>query len=434
MFEKNGGEIYVVGGAVRDLLLGKEVKDWDFATNLTPEKMKGLFAKNSFCNNRFGTLSIVGKDKEIFEVTTYRKEVGYSDKRHPDKIIWGKRLEDDLARRDFTINALALDSQGKEVIDLYEGREDLAKKLIRAVGSADKRFGEDALRMMRAVRIAASLGFRIEKKTFEAMVKNARLIRQVAGERISHELFLILLSPTPADGIKLLHNCGLLAEIIPELLAGIGMEQKGHHIDDVWTHNLKTLANCQSRNPVTRLACLLHDVDKAVVVRGEGENRTFHNHEVSGARTAVRIGKRLRLSNKQLDLLFRLVRWHMFTASEKQTDRAIRRLIRNVTVEYIGEMIDMRRADRVGSGARETSWRWELFKKRVVEVQKQPFSIKDLKVNGKDVMRVLKIKPGREVGKVLESLFAEVEENVKLNKRELLLEKIKKISKITERS
>jgi len=430
VFEKNGGEIYVVGGAVRDLLLGRKVKDWDFATNLTPEKMKKLFAKNSFCNNRFGTLSIVGKDKEIFEVTTYRKEVGYSDKRHPDKVIWGKKLKDDLARRDFTINALALDNRGEKVIDLYGGRKDLEKKLIRAVGSANKRFEEDALRMIRAVRIAAILGFTIEKETFEAIVKKASSIKQVAGERVCHELFLILLSPTPADGIKLLHNCGLLAEIMPELLAGIGLEQKGHHIDDVWTHNLKTLASCQSQNPVTRLAGLLHDVDKAVVVKGEGKDRTFYNHEVSGARTAVRIGKRLRLSNKQLDLLFRLVRWHMFTASEKQTDKAIRRLIRNVTVEYMGEMIALRRADRVGSGARETSWRWELFKKRIVEVQKQPFSIKDLKVNGKDVMKVLKIKPGRKVGEVLESLFAEVEEDVKLNKREVLMEKIKKIKKM----
>jgi len=428
VFEKNRGEIYVVGGAVRDLLLGRKVKDWDFATNFTPEKMKKLFAKNSFCNNRFGTLSIVGKNKEIFEVTTYRKEVGYSDKRHPDKVIWGESLEDDLARRDFTINALALDSRGKKVIDLYEGREDLKKKLIRAVGSADRRFGEDALRMMRAVRIAAYLGFTIEKKTFEAIIKNAALIKQVAGERICYELFLILLSPAPADGIKLLHNCGLLAEIIPELLAGVGMDQKGHHIYDVWTHNLNTLANCQSRNPVTRLACLLHDVDKAVVVRGDGKERTFYNHEVSGARTAVRVGKRLRLSNKQLDLLFRLVRWHMFTASEKQTDKAIRRLIRNVTAEYMGEMIALRRADRVGSGARETSWRWELFKKRIVEVQKQPFSIKDLKVDGKDVMRVLGIKPGRKVGKVLDSLFTQVEEDVKLNKRKILLRKLEQIS------
>lgn len=427
VFEKNGGEIYVVGGAIRDLLVGRQVKDWDFATNLTPEEMKKLFPKNSFCNNRFGTLSIVGEDKEIFEVTTYRKEVGYSDKRHPDKVVWGKKLEDDLARRDFTINALAVDSSGEEVIDLYEGQKDLEKKMIRAVGRADKRFEEDALRMIRAVRIAASLGFVIEKKTFEAIVNKASSIKQVAGERISHELFLILLCPTPADGIKLLHNCGLLTQIMPELLAGIGLEQKGHHIDDVWTHNLKALASCQSQNPITRLAALLHDVDKAVVVRGEGRDRTFHNHEVSGARTAVRIGKRLRLSNKQLDLLFRLVRWHMFTASEKQTDKAIRRLIRNVTVEYIGEMIALRRADRVGSGAKETSWRWELFKKRIVEVQKQPFSIKDLKVNGKDVMRVLKIKPGRKVGEVLASLFAEVEEDVKLNKREVLMEKIKRL-------
>ena len=427
VFEKNGGEIYIVGGAVRDLLLGRRVKDWDFTTNFTPERMKKMFVKNSFYNNRFGTLSIVGDNNEIFEVTTYRKEVGYSDKRHPDKVIWGEKLEDDLIRRDFTINALAMDSGGEKVVDRCKGREDLKKKLIRAVGSADKRFEEDALRMMRAIRIAVDLGFTIEKKTFAAIIKNAKLIREVAGERICQELFLILQSPTPADGIKLLYDSGILAEIIPELLTGIGMAQKGHHVYDVWTHNLNTLDNCQSQNPVTRLACLLHDVDKAVVVKGEGKERTFYNHEVSGARTAVRIGKRLRLSKKQLDLLFRLVRWHMFTASEKQTDKAIRRLIRNVTVKNMGEMIALRRADRVGSGARETSWRWELFKKRVVEVQKQPFTIKDLKVNGKDVMRVLKMKPGRKVGEILEKLFAEVDNDPKLNKRELLIGKIKKL-------
>ena len=195
VFEKNGGEIYIVGGAVRDLLLGRRVKDWDFTTNFTPERMKKMFVKNSFYNNRFGTLSIVGDNNEIFEVTTYRKEVGYSDKRHPDKVIWGEKLEDDLIRRDFTINALAMDSGGEKVVDRCKGREDLKKKLIRAVGSADKRFEEDALRMMRAIRIAVDLGFTIEKKTFAAIIKNAKLIREVAGERICQELFLILQSP-----------------------------------------------------------------------------------------------------------------------------------------------------------------------------------------------------------------------------------------------
>jgi len=172
---------------------------------------------------------------------------------------------------------------------------------------------------------------------------------------------------------------------------------------------------------------LLHDVDKPKVAKGEGSAKTFHNHEVSGGRTANAIGKRLKLSNKELDMLFRLTRWHMFSGSEKQTDKAIRRLIRHVTPEYIDEMIALRRADRIGSGARESSWRWELYKKRIVEVQKQPFSIKDLKVNGEDVMKILKIKPGRKVGEVLTALFALVEEDSKLNKREILLKEILKM-------
>jgi putative nucleotidyltransferase with HDIG domain len=195
----------------------------------------------------------------------------------------------------------------------------------------------------------------------------------------------------------------------------------------VWTHNLKTLENCDTKDPVTKLACLLHDVGKPKSMIGEGEARTFHNHEIIGSRMAMVIGKRLKLSNKELEQLFKLVRWHMFTTEATQTDKAVRRFIRNVTLNYIDEMIALRRADRLGSGAKESSWRWELFKERIVEVQKQPFAIKDLKVNGKDVMEILKIKPSRKVGEVLESIFKEVEEKPELNEREVLLEKIKKI-------
>jgi putative nucleotidyltransferase with HDIG domain len=209
------------------------------------------------------------------------------------------------------------------------------------------------------------------------------------------------------------------------LLDGVEMAQKGHHINDVWTHNLKTLDNCQSKNPITRLAALLHDVGKPKSMKGKGEARTFHNHEIYGSRLAVKLGKRLKLSNKELDQLFRLVRWHMFTVQETQTDKAVRRFIRNVTPEYIDEMIDLRRADRLGSGSRETSWRWELFKKRIVEVQKQPFSVRDLKVNGKDVMEILTINPGPKVGEILNRIFKEVEEDPSLNNREILLEKIR---------
>lgn len=436
VFKNAGAEIYVVGGASRDLLLGRNVKDWDFTTNLTPEEMKKLFPKNSFCNNDFGTFSVVGSDKEIFEVTTFRTERGYSDSRHPDEVKWGKNLEEDLQRRDFTINAIALNfqfpisnDQKIEIIDLYNGQEDLKNKLIRTVGNSDERFREDALRMMRAVRIAVQIGFEIEEKTLESIKRNAKKINNIAGERIKDELFKILLSKNATKGIILLKDSGLLKEIMPELLEGIDVAQKGHHIDDVWTHNLKTLDNCESLNPITRLACLLHDVGKPWAMRGEGKERTFYNHEIVGSRIATGIGKRLRLSNKELDQLFRLTRWHMFTTEDFVTDSAVRRFIRNVTPEYVDEMITLRRADRLGSGARETSWRWELFKKRIVEVQKQPFSIKDLKVNGEDVMEILKIRPGRKVGEVLGNIFKEVDEKPELNKREILLEKIKEYGK-----
>ncbi|MFA6184958.1 MAG: HD domain-containing protein [Candidatus Shapirobacteria bacterium] len=422
-FKENGAEIYIVGGAVRDLLLKRSVKDWDFTSNLKPEEMQKIFPKNSFYNNKFGTISVVDGD-DIFEVTTFRTERGYSDARHPDEIKWGETLEEDLQRRDFTINAMVMDAN-KKVIDLYNGQKDLENRLIRTVGNPDERFGEDALRMMRAIRIAAQIGFLIEEKTFESIQKNANLIQKIAGERIRDELFKILLSPAPSNGIILLKNSGLLNEIIPELLDGYGMVQKGHHIDDVWTHNLKTLDNCLSDNPITKLAALLHDVGKPKSMIGEGEERTFHNHEIIGSRMAVNIGKRLKLSNKELEQLFKLVRWHMFSVISTQTDKAVRRFIKNVTTNYIDEMIELRRGDRLGSGAKESSWRWELFKQRVVEVQKQPFSIKDLKIDGKDVMEILEIKPSRKVGEVLEMIFKEVEEKPELNEREILLGKIK---------
>ena len=425
-FYENKAEIYIVGGACRNLILGKEISDWDFTTNLTSEEMAKIFPKNSFCNNVFGTFSVVGKNKKIFEITTFRKERAYSDNRHPDEIEWGKTLKEDLERRDFTINAIAMEYRDGniKIIDLFDGQEDLKKKIVRTVGDPDERFNEDALRLMRAIRIAGQLEFKIEDKTLESIKKNCGLINKVAGERIRDELFKILTSDKASHGVKLLRESGLLKELMPELIEGIGLDQKGHHIDDVWTHNLKTLDNCDSKNPVTRLAALLHDVGKAVVVKGDGEERTFHNHEVVGSRIAVKIGKRLRLSNKELDQLFKLTRWHMFTVQANQTDKAVRRFIKNVTPEYIDEMISLRRADRLGSGSKETSWRWELFKKRIIEVQKQPFSIKDLKVDGKDVMKILGIKPSRKVGEVLEALFKEVEEDPKLNKKEVLIKKI----------
>lgn len=422
--ENAGGEIFVVGGAVRDILLDKDVKDWDFTTSLTPEKMQEIFPNNSFYNNDFGTFSVVGKNKEVFEITTYRTEQNYIDSRHPSEVSWGKSLKEDCQRRDFTINAIALDSKGV-IYDFYDGIKDLENKVIRTVGNPDERFEEDALRMLRAIRIAGQTGFIVEKMTFESIIKNNHLLNKISRERIRDEFLKILNCDSPSDGILLLKNSKLLDHILPELLLAPGFAQKGHHIYDVWEHSLRALNNCESKNPITRLATLIHDIAKPVVAKGEGEARTFHNHEVVGSRIANKIAKRLVLTNKQTDLLFRLVRWHMFTVEETQTDKAVRRFIKNVGKENIDEMIALRRSDRIGSGAKETSWRWELFKKRIIEVQKQPFAITDLKINGEDVMKLLNIKPSRRVGEVLKSIFKEVEEDASLNKREILLEKIK---------
>lgn len=428
-------QVYVVGGSVRDLLINREVNDWDFATNLTPQEVQKIFPKNSFYENEYGTVSVV-INEVIYEITTFRTEADYDDHRRPRTVAWGKTIEEDLLRRDLTINAIALKvvdkltsesvDQEMEIIDPYGGIRDLKNKIVRAVGRPEERFAEDALRMMRAIRIACQLEFAIDPETFKAISANSHLLEKISIERVREELLKILVCKRADLGMMLLKESGLLKMVIPELLDGEGMEQKGHHIYDVWTHSIKALAACRSTDPITRLATLLHDVGKPKSLKVTPEDRTFHNHEVIGARIATNIGKRLKLSKDQQEQLFRLVRWHMFTSEDTQTDAAVRRFIRNVTPALLQEMIALRKADRVGSGAKETSWRWELFQERLVEVQKQPFAIKDLKVDGKDVMEILKIKPGKKVGEVLKDLFAQVEKDVKLNERETLLEMIKK--------
>jgi tRNA nucleotidyltransferase/poly(A) polymerase len=434
-FDKAGYEIYVVGGAVRDVLMSRLVNDWDFTTNATPEEILKIVPQ-SFYDNVFGTvgLSIPGFEKP-FEITTYRTEQGYSDARHPDKVVWGKTLKEDLSRRDFTINAMALSAvQSTEykaqstmnLTDLYNGELDLKNKLIKTVGNPDDRFNEDALRMMRAVRIASELGFTIEENTFEAIKKNAPLINKIAKERVKEELFKLLSSPNSYEGMILFQNSGLMTEILPEMEKCFGVEQKSpgrHHIYDVGTHLMMSLKLCKSDDTVTRFATLIHDIGKPQTYKKLPTGViTFYNHEMVSTRIAENIADRLRFSKKEKNKLVTLVRWHQFTVDEHQTDSAIRRILHNVGPENMKDMLALRVADRLGGGARETSWRLEEFKKRLTEVQKQPFSVKDLKIDGNDVMRELNLKPGPEVGKILEKLFNEVmEKKVENNKATLLL-------------
>lgn len=447
--QDNGFSAFVVGGAVRDLLLQKEVVNWDFTTDATPEELLKIFP-DAYYNNQFGTVGITLENlekhfsltatekKEIYEITTFRSEKGYTDRRHPDQVSWGKTIEEDLKRRDFTINTMALTIDKKtkksKLIDLYHGQEDLKNKIVKTVGNPEERFQEDALRMMRAVRFSSTLGFLIEEETFSAIKKNYLLLKNISWERIRDELLKILASPFPYEGVLNLKKTGILSLVLPEVEKCFGVEQKSlkrHHIYDVGTHLLLSLKECPNPDPIVRFATLLHDIGKAATIKKLPSGViTFYNHEIVGARMIKGIIYRLRLSREQREKLWTLVRWHQFSVDEHQTDSAIRRFIRRVGVENIKDMIDLRIADRLGGGVQTaTSWRLRLYMKKIIDVQTHTPSVKDLKVNGNDVMQTLQIKPGPKVGKILDKLFKEITEDPSINERELLLKKIIDLNK-----
>ncbi len=440
-FEENKYQIYLVGGCVRDLLLNKSVTDWDLATNATPSEMLKLFP-DAFYNNDFGTVGIPLKLIEsehpgTVEITTFRTETNYIDKRRPESVKWGKTIEEDLQRRDFTINAMALalevrsKKQESRIIDPYGGQGDLKNKLIRAVGNPDERFGEDALRLMRSIRFASQLGFAIEEQTLNAISLNANSLTHIAHERINTELLKILASDFSYEGIMLLRNTGLLEYIMPELLEGVGISQARpgrHHLDDVFTHNVLSLKFCPSLDPIVRFAALIHDIGKP---RVEGKDEQglviFYNHEVMGSRMAYEICERLRFSKKERQKVIKLIRWHMFTVDEHITDAAVRRFIRRIGVENVKDMMDLRIGDRLGGGTQTAeSWRLKLFKKRVEEqLAPAPFSINDLAIDGNDIMKELNLPPSRKIGEILQKLFEEVDEDLSKNTREYLLSRLK---------
>jgi tRNA nucleotidyltransferase/poly(A) polymerase len=432
-----GFEIYLVGGSVRDMLLGKPCKDWDFTTNAIPEEMLKLFP-HGFYDNQFGTVGIpavIDGQDSVVEITTYRTERDYKDGRHPTNVSWGKTIREDLERRDFTLNAIAYDIATQTHIDPFSGKDDLKQKIIRAVGDPTKRFKEDALRLMRAIRFATQLSFTIDDPTWKAIQEDAMLLPAISGERIRDELLKILASDFPYEGIMMLKNTNLLQYILPELLEGIKLSQSRpgrHHVYDVFTHNVLSMKLCPSKDPIIRFATLIHDLGKSRVV-GKDENGLviFYNHEIAGSQMAYEICNRLHFSKKDRKKVVTLIRWHMFTVDEHITDAAVRRFIRRVGVENVKDMIDLRIGDRLGSGIPENraeSWRLKKFKERIEEQLKPaPFSINDLAIDGNDIMKELHIKPGPQIGQILQALFQEVDENLELNTREYLLKRVKEI-------
>ena len=442
--EKRGFEAYIVGGCARDFLLGKNPKDWDITTNAKPEEIQKIFPV-SFYNNKFGTVTVVNKNAEDenlrnVEITTYRIDANYSDKRHPDKIEFTPNLKDDLARRDFTINAMAKQVESRKskvesqkIIDLFNGQKDLENKIIRAVGNADERFNEDALRMLRAARFSSELNFEIEKNTFAAIKKNSKLLKFVSQERIRDELEKIILSDKPSEGIELLRKSGLLKYIIPELELGVGVSQNRHHIYTVYEHCLLSLKYCPSKKLETRLASLLHDIAKPQTKAGVGPNSTFYNHDFVGAKFSRKILKRLKFPGKIVDKVSLLVRNHMFYYNVDEVSEAgVRRLIRRTGKENLKDLMDLRIADRLGSGVPKAKpYKLRHLEYLIEKVGKDPISPKMLKVNGQDIMKILNIKPSPKIGAILKVLLSEVIEDPLKNTKEYLEKRVRELNKLS---
>ena len=440
--EAAGYEAYPVGGAVRDILLGENpqaIDNWDIAASAAPEEVLKIFSKDckTFYENKFGTVTVLernGKQKILAEITPFRKESGYSNGRHPDSVQWTKSLKQDLSRRDFTINAMAL--AGQRIVDPFGGQKDLAAKLVRAVGNPDDRFSEDALRMMRAVRFACQLHFEIEEKTFASIKKNAPRIEKISKERIRDEFVKIILSQWPMEGIKLLHTSGLLRHIMPELEAGIKIKQVGQHRHDVFTHSILTLkfAAENGASLELRLAALLHDIGKPPTAGKKNGRNTFYGHNVVGEKITREVLRRLKFPKNIIEKVSTLVRYHMFYYEvDKVTESSVRRLLRRVGKENFPELIALRIADRRATPVPKAKpYRLRHLEYMAEKVSQDPLSTSQLKVNGRDVMRILKIEPGPKVGLVLKALLAEILDNPEKNKKPILEKMIEEFGKLEE--
>ena len=433
---KAGFEAYFVGGCVRSLALHMKPKDWDITTNAEPEEIQNLFP-HSVYENKYGTVGVINDTDDetlrVVEVTPYRLESSYSDKRRPDEVRFTSNIEEDLKRRDFTINAMALalpadkagkpgkngedlpaDEAGYELIDLFGGQEDLEKKIIKAVGEPDSRFNEDALRILRAVRIASELDFTIESETKKSIKKHSAHLKEIAQERIRDELVKTIMSDRAKEGIELMSETGILKYIMPEMEEGIGIEQNKAHSFTVWEHNLKSLEYAVLKKwPLEiRLAALLHDVAKPVTRRRNDEKGdwTFYGHDVVGSKMTAKILARLKFPKKTIELVAKLVRYHLFFSdTEVVTLSAVRRLVRNVGQENVWDLMNVRFCDRIGMGRpKESPYRLRKYEAMIDEAMRAPLSVTSLKIDGNRLMELLKIQPGPKIGQILNILFEEV--------------------------
>ena len=437
-------EAFVVGGCVRDILLDKTPNDWDITTIAKPEEILSIFPDAKY-ENDFGTVLLPIRDNEenlldVIEITTYRSESAYSNNRHPDGVIFEDRLEADLARRDFTVNAMAMKMASSKIqidkdiqkhtfelenfliVDLFGGRKDVKNKILRAVGEPSNRFKEDALRMMRAVRLSSQLSFEIEPKTERAISKLSGNIKFISKERIRDELIRIFSSENPYQGVKNLYDLKLLQYILPEIEDGVGMKQNHHHTYTVFKHALMSLKHCPSKDWQVRFASFVHDIGKPKSRRMVNGAPTFYNHEIIGARMLKKILNRLKFSNADIERIVNLVSNHMFYYNvDEVTASSVRKLLKKVGPENMKDLMDLRIADRLGSAVpKGKPYKLRHLEYMVEKVKNDPISVKMLKIDGNDLMKNLNIKPGPKIGTILDVLLSEVIEDPELNKKELL--------------
>ena len=445
-----GFEGFLVGGCVRDMLMNKAPNDWDVTTNATPEQIQEIF-EHTFYENDFGTVGVVNDDvikeyeelenlvpeqehfyedlsdktkelirkieklrsESVVEITPYRTEGTYTDNRRPDDVTFSDTLDSDLSRRDFTVNALAYDPIEQILVDQHDGVKDMNQMTLSTVGDPDTRFSEDALRMLRAVRFTAQLGFTLHIDTFQAIKNNADLLKYVSKERIRDEFIKILSTENPKDALFLAHDVGILQYISHDLTRGIGIEQNGAHKYDVFEHLVRTMQHGADKewSMSIRLAGLFHDISKPETRRWSKEKNdyTFYGHEVVGARVTRKALQELKFSNEVIEKVSTLVRWHMFFSDPDEiTLSAVRRIIRNVGPENVWDLIRLRICDRIGMGRpKERSYRLRKYVSMMDEAMRSPISVKDLKINGDIILRDYDIEPGRKLGYILKALMAE---------------------------
>jgi len=428
--EENNFEAFLVGGCVRDILMSRKPKDWDITTDALPTDLLDIFGEDAFYENNFGTVGIKNKDTEdksltVVEVTPYRLESKYTDSRHPDEVNFSKNIEDDLKRRDFTINSIAYNVSQETLVDKFEGLKDIKDKTIRTVGKPEERFEEDALRMLRAIRFSAELGFSIESDTLNAIYVSRETIKLVSRERIREEFVKIIMSDNPMIGLGMAEKIGILPFISKDLQNAVGVNQnKETHKYDVWEHLLRSLQHAADKkfSLELRLAALFHDIAKPNTKREEKGNTTFYGHEVVGERITRKVLENLTFSRETIEKVALFVRWHMFFSDPDEiTLTAVRRLIARVGEENIWDLMNLRVCDRIGTGRpKEEPYRLRKYKSMIDEALKDPISLKKLKIDGEILINKLHMKPSREMGDVLFALFDEVLEDPTKNKSEYL--------------